>query len=173
MESHLSYPALAYYRSQHQNQSWLAALSTILDASAFAVASFDGAVTRQARLTFAIARHAVVDLAQIFHAPPVPFAHERLTPEGLLRIRTQLARVHVPTRIGPDDDQKLLELRKLYEPYLKALGHRFLLSVPNWSPESERVDAWRTSAWEKITASPGAKAGGELELHEGDGGAEA
>src|SRR5258708_2734202 len=31
LESHLSYPVLAYYRSQHDQQSWLEALTTILD----------------------------------------------------------------------------------------------------------------------------------------------
>ena len=31
LESHLSYPVLTYYRSQHERQSWLAALTTILD----------------------------------------------------------------------------------------------------------------------------------------------
>jgi len=34
LESHLSYPVLAYFRSQHDNQSWLAALTTILDTAA-------------------------------------------------------------------------------------------------------------------------------------------
>src|SRR2546428_12982063 len=34
LESHLSYPVLAYYRSQHQAQSWLEALTTILDTCA-------------------------------------------------------------------------------------------------------------------------------------------
>jgi len=34
LESHSSYPPLAYFRSQHYNESWLAALTTILDASA-------------------------------------------------------------------------------------------------------------------------------------------
>jgi hypothetical protein len=169
MESHLSYPALAYYRSQHANQSWLAALSTILDSSAFAIASFDGPVGRQARLTFAIARHAVVDLAQIFHTPPRPPDAERLTPEGLARIREQLARYHVVTKTGPDVDQKLLELRKLYEPYLHALGDRFWFTVPDWSPHSARVDNWRSSAWEKIANTAPGKMRVELELHEGDG----
>ena len=37
LESHLSYPALAYFRSQHRNESWLAALTTILDTSAFVI----------------------------------------------------------------------------------------------------------------------------------------
>src|SRR5881396_3757114 len=57
LESHLSYPVLAYYRSQHSNQSWLAALTTILDASSLVIVGVDGTPARQAQLTFAIARH--------------------------------------------------------------------------------------------------------------------
>ncbi|HEX8096735.1 MAG TPA: potassium channel family protein, partial [Pyrinomonadaceae bacterium] len=70
MESHLSYPVLAYYRSQHDNQSWLAALTTILDTCALVIVGVDGAPGWQAQLTFAMARHAVVDIAQIFNASP-------------------------------------------------------------------------------------------------------
>ena len=43
LESHLSYPVLAYYRSQHDNQSWLAGLATILDTSAFVMVGLEGA----------------------------------------------------------------------------------------------------------------------------------
>lgn len=167
MESHLSYPALAYYRSQHSNQSWLAALTTILDASAFAIASFDGAVGRQARLTFAIARHAVVDLAQIFRATPHPPDHDRLSPEVLARMREQLVHLGIAARSGEAVDQKLSELRKLYEPYLMALGKRFLFTVPDWTPSGGLIDNWRTSPWEKVSTPSARRAG--VELHEGDG----
>jgi hypothetical protein len=148
MESHLSYPALAYYRSQHQNQSWLAALATILDASAFATSSFDGAIARQGRLTFAMARHAVVDLSQIFRAPPRAAAEDRLPPPVLARIREQLTTAGVALRSDPAADAKLLELRRLYEPYVEALGSRFLFAVPAWSPRGARVDNWQVSAWD-------------------------
>jgi len=70
LESHLSYPVLSYYRSQHDNQSWLAALTTVLDASVLVMVASEGACSRQAGLTFAMARHAVVDLAQVLAAPP-------------------------------------------------------------------------------------------------------
>ncbi len=53
LESHLSYPPLAYFRSQHYNESWLAALTTILDASAVVMIGLDGWCARQAELTFA------------------------------------------------------------------------------------------------------------------------
>src|SRR5207237_10763682 len=70
LESHLSYPVLAYFRSQHDNQSWLGALTTILDASALVMAGIEGCSLRQAKLTFAMARHTVVDLSQVFNTPP-------------------------------------------------------------------------------------------------------
>src|SRR6185437_1073637 len=38
LESHISYPVLGYFRSQHTNQSWLAALTSILDACSLLLA---------------------------------------------------------------------------------------------------------------------------------------
>src|SRR5439155_950003 len=78
-ESHLSYPPLAYFRSQHFNESWVAALTTILDTSAIVIVGLEGWCVRQAELTFAMARHAVVDLAQVFSTPPGT-AEDRLPP---------------------------------------------------------------------------------------------
>ena len=69
LESHLSYPMLRFYRSQHDNQSWVAALTTILDTSALLIAAVDGADGHQARLTFAMARHAAVDLSLVSQTP--------------------------------------------------------------------------------------------------------
>ena len=43
LESHLSYPVLAYYRSQHNNESWLSALTAILDTSALVMMGLEGA----------------------------------------------------------------------------------------------------------------------------------
>ena len=68
LESHLSYPALSFFRSQHNNQSWLGALITILDGSALVMAGVDGLRDEQAKITFAMARHAMVDLAQVVNA---------------------------------------------------------------------------------------------------------
>ena len=42
MESHLSYPVLCYFRSQHDNQSWLAAMTTVLDVTALMIAYGEG-----------------------------------------------------------------------------------------------------------------------------------
>ena len=49
LESHLSYPLLAFYRSQHAEQSWLAGLTMILDVAALVLVGMDGTPTRPAR----------------------------------------------------------------------------------------------------------------------------
>jgi hypothetical protein len=153
LESHLSYPLLAYYRSQHSNQSWLGALTTILDTCALVIVGLEGACERQAELTFAMARHAVVDLAQVFSTPPHVPKRDRLPPEELFRLRAALAEKGLHLRTGSVADEKLLELRRMYEPYVNALAQRLLLTLPSWMPKERHSDNWQSSAWGKITRS--------------------
>ena len=80
LESHLSFPVLSYYRSQHDNQSWLAALTASLDACALLIAMVKGIAHYQAQLTFAMSRHAAVDLVLVFHVPPQAESDHRLSP---------------------------------------------------------------------------------------------
>jgi Ion channel len=149
LESHLSYPVLAYYRSQHSNQSWLAALTMILDASALAMVGIDGTPVQQAQLTFAIARHTVVDLSQIFNKPPQPPEIDRLSKDDLIRVRELLAEAGVALHSGDEADRQLLQLRKSYEPYVNALSQFLLIALPPWYVNAIRSDNWQTSAWER------------------------
>ena len=147
LESHLSYPVLAYFRSHHDNQSWLGALTAILDASAFAIVSLEGPCERQAQLTFAITRHAIVDLAQLFNCPPHKPKHDRLPLDELSRIRTTLTEAGLKLREGNIVDQKLSELRRMYEPYIYSLSNYLKIAIPPWVPKAGHIDNWRTSAW--------------------------
>jgi hypothetical protein len=98
LESHLSYPALSFFRSQHNNQSWLGALTTMLDAAALVMAGVEGIRDEQAKITFAMARHAVVDLAQVVSARYNAQASDRLPPEELSRLRQSLAEAGIKLR---------------------------------------------------------------------------
>lgn len=149
MESHLSYPVLCYYRSQHNNQSWLTALTAILDASALVIVGVDGASRRQAHLTFAMARHAVVDLAQVFNTPPCAPVPDRLPPDEVIRLRAALAASGVTLRDGIEADEKLTALRRLYEPYVKSLSEFLFMPLPAFSLATDVADNWQTSAWER------------------------
>ena len=155
LESHVSFPMLSYYRSQHDNQSWLAALTVVLDTSALVLAVVEGADPYQAGLTFAMARHVVVDLAQVYHVPPIEPAPDRL-PEGRLRrLREELRAAGLSLREGEAADRALAELRGMYEPFLAALSRHFLLELPPVLPEAAPVDNWQTSAWMRRTRGIG------------------
>ncbi|MFA6223759.1 MAG: potassium channel family protein [Desulfomonilaceae bacterium] len=147
LEIHLSYPVLAYFRSQHDNQSWLAALTTILDTTSLVVTGVDGACQRQAQRTFAMARHAVVDLAIIFHTPPLQSARNRLSATGLVHLRSILAASGLKLSEGDAADQKLTELRHMYEPYIYSLSRYFRITLPPWMHEVAHRDNWQMSVW--------------------------
>lgn len=151
LESHLSYPVLAYYRSQHSNQSWLSALTTILDVSALVMVGIDGAPSHQARLTFAIARHAVVDIAHVFNTSPHSPHHDRLPPDELARLRESLAMQGIVLEGGKEADEKLKVFRRMYEPYVLALSEYLLMPLPEWQIGSKYADNWQTSAWGRVT----------------------
>jgi hypothetical protein len=143
LEGHLSYPVLAYFRSQHDNESWLAALTAILDTCALVMAGLEGACERQAELTFAMARHAVVDLCLVFRTRPREPTHNRLPPETLAELRASLATTGIKLQKGETADLKLGELRGMYEPYIYALATYFQVGIPPWIAAENRPDNWR------------------------------
>lgn len=156
LESHLSYPVLPYYRSQHDHQSWLAALTAVVDTCAVLIIGvrdgppWQAALQWQARMTFAMARHTLIDLAYVFHTAPVPLNPERLTPDGLTRLRAELSTVGLSLCDSAEDARNLTELRGLYEPYVYALSEFFLFALPPWQGDPLSQDNWQTSAWDSM-----------------------
>jgi hypothetical protein len=148
LESHLSYSLLAYFRSQHERESWVAALTTILDTSALILVGVEDVPSGPAQLSFAMARHAAVDLAQVFNQAPTDPKPERLPPADLEQLRTTLAGAGLKLRADEAADQELAHLRRMYEPYVNALASYLLMSLPPWIPTAEAIDDWRTTAWE-------------------------
>jgi hypothetical protein len=144
LESHISYPVVAYFRSQHQRQSWVSALAAVLDVSALVVAGIEGLPTWQAHMTFAIARHAAVDLSQVLNARP-DAAADRLSQEGLEGVRRQLEEAGLRPRRSLEVDAQLAALRRSYEPFIVGLGRWLMMPVPPWFRTSPARDNWQTS----------------------------
>ena len=153
LESHISYPVLAYFRSQHDNQSWLGALTAILDTCALVIVGVEGSCKRQAELTFGIARHAVVDLSLVFKRPPIKLPNDRLSSDMLSRLHTTLMNAGLTFNKGEAADQQLTELRAMYEPYANGLASFFLIKLPPWVADEGKLDNWQVSAWEPRGAS--------------------
>jgi hypothetical protein len=157
LEAYLSYPILAYYRSQHDDQSWLLSLTCILDTCSIITLGFEETAAKpwtkrldfQAKATFAMARHVIVDLAYIQGIPPVHRPYDRLAERDWTALQSELRRVGVPLR--PESKDKLVERRAMYEPYVVALARDMFFTLPSWVPAADAVDNWQISAWD----SPG------------------
>jgi hypothetical protein len=148
LESHLSYPVLTYYRSQHERQSWLAALTTILDVCALLLVGLDEISTPSIRFTFAITRHAAVDLAQIYGTPPRNPKSNRLSSADFTLLKTALAEVGLNFQQEEDAEERLAGIRRMYEPFIYALAEHLLMNLPPWVPATRTLDDWQTSAWD-------------------------
>lgn len=144
LESHISYPVLAFFRSQHQRQSWVSALTAVLDVSSLVAVGIEGVPTWQAHATFAIARHTAVDLSQVLRARPMTAA-DRLPPEELEQLRRHLEEAGIRPIRSADVDNRLMEMRRSYEPYVVGLGMVLMMPIPGWWRRTPSKDNWQTS----------------------------
>ena len=145
LESQLSYPMLAYYRSQHDNQSWLAALTTLMDASVLVMVGLDGVQTFQAQITFATARLALIEMGRALGVGPLTGNPDRILTGTFQTIRSELMQAGVAF-IDEDNAEDLLSaFRKTYEPFLSGLAEHLMLVLPDWAPNPDQLDNWANS----------------------------
>jgi hypothetical protein len=147
LESHISYPILCYYRSQHDNQSWLSALVAILDTCALLISVIEGTPSRQAQLTFVMARHALIDLGHVFLVQKSPSWQrhseaDRLPPAEFDRLCGALGDVHLRLCGDPASANRLHTIRALYEPHAFALADYLKMSLPVWVAPTKENDQW-------------------------------
>jgi hypothetical protein len=143
LESLLSYPILAYFRSHHDNQSWLGSLTAILDACAFTMAAGKNIECDQARFTFAMIRHTIVDVAQIFNCPPLRNTTDRLTHSELEHIYALLHPTGLELPQIEVLERNLSDLRRIYEPYVHSLAKHLHVTVPAWVATDKERDNWQ------------------------------
>jgi Ion channel len=167
LESHISYPILCYYRSQHDNQSWLSALVSILDTCALLISVVEGTPSRQAQLTFVMARHALIDLGHVFHIEE----HEawqrqselnRLPSKDFYKLCEALGDNHLRLCGDPAAAKRLDTIRALYEPHAFVLSEYLRMPLPVWVAAPKENDQWsiltrlRTDAEEALRVRSGA-----------------
>jgi hypothetical protein len=159
LESFLAYPMVAYYRSQHDEQSWLQALTAIMDTCVFIEAflpddePWQRSLRFQAKSTFAISRHVIVDLAYIIDQPPLSRLPLRLSDERRDGMVARLRAVNFPMHLNDETCTRFTELRRLYEPFVASMATDMLLTLPEWAEMETQVDNWQTSAWDGKSAA--------------------
>lgn len=155
LESQISYPVLTFFRSQHSNQSWLGALTLVLDVTSLILAGIEDFNPGQAKLTFAMARHAAVDLAQVVNARYDAEAPDRLPEVEFEALHATLATAGLKVRNDEAAREKLMTLRSMYEPYVQATARNLFLTLPNWRPAEPPRDNWQAGPWDRLIQSRG------------------
>ena len=135
METHLSYPALAYFRSQHIGQNWLATLTAVLDTCAFAIAaSPDETDVESAEITLSIGRHALADISLVLRAKPGRVDPPRLAGNDFAALWDLAAESGLDLRAKSEVETRLRELRAGYEPLIAGLARSLELKAAAWLP---------------------------------------
>src|SRR5712672_2258538 len=155
LESHISYPVLSFFRSQHSNQSWLGALMVMLDVTSLVITGIEGIHPGQARLTFAMARHAAVDLAQVVNARYDTHEVERMTEADFQNLRNTLEGAGLKLRTDEYGREKLARLRSMYEPYVHSTARNLMLNLPPWKHPQKLRDNWQAGPWDRMIQAKG------------------
>jgi Ion channel len=155
LESQISYPVLSFFRSQHSNQSWLAALTTMLDVTSLVLMGIEGVHPGQAKLTFAMARHAAVDLAQVVNAKHDPTAADRLPDAEFEALWQALAAAGLRLKTDETARDKLAKLRSMYEPYVHSTAQNLMLILPLWRHSEKLRDNWQAGPWDRLIQARG------------------
>jgi hypothetical protein len=146
LENHLSFPMLAYFRSQHPNQSWLTALIAMIDVAAIVSLTAKHDLQRQAQLTFAMGRHALADITLVFglkEQSTTKSPKERLSRSECERLNRSLQEQASFLDLKRLTFAELAECRKLYETNALALSEYFLMALPGWTPGEATTKNWR------------------------------
>jgi hypothetical protein len=67
LDTHVAYPLLGYFRSSHDNVSWISALGAVLDACALTLTTIRGIPRGQAEITKRVGAHLVEDISNNLH----------------------------------------------------------------------------------------------------------
>lgn len=138
MESHLAYPVLAFFRSSHDDQSWIGTLGTLLDAATLLMTTVDGVKDGQARIFYNVGRHAVRDLSVYFRTGS---ADEEV---GIERAEFEqacdrLAAAGYTLRARDDAWQRFGQLRTGYASQLNLLARFFQIPPLSWIGDRSKI----------------------------------
>ncbi len=144
-ESHLSYPMLSFYRSQQANQNWLAALAAITDCCAIIMVGLKGVPVFQAKMTFSMARLAMVELCRVLHLAPLAQPPDRLMRKGFAMLGEELKTNGLDWIEGGNAEQRLRDFQSAYEPFLASLADYLIIELPGVTGDGAGLDNWQRS----------------------------
>jgi hypothetical protein len=130
LETHLAYPVLNYFRSTHDDISWVGALGAILDASTIVITTMDVPNKAEAKFVNRLGRHFVGDFTHYFGLPQSPDV-------GIERIEFDIAydRLHaagIPMFERNKAWLAFIDVRSTYASQLNALAQFWRIPPAQW-----------------------------------------
>jgi len=138
LESHVSYPMLALFRSQHRGQSWITALGVVLDAAVLTCAAVPGAELREPYFMYRRGRRALKEILR--RLPQAPLAQAPMERWQFDIAYQRLESTGLPLRDVDEAWPLLLEYRSNYGTTLQALIDYLLAPAGFWGHSAEDTD---------------------------------
>jgi hypothetical protein len=130
LDSHLAYPILAYFRSSHDNDSWISSLGAVVDAATLVLTTVEGGPKGWAKLSRAIGNHCLEDLvAQFRLEADSEVGVER---EEFDAARRRLERAGYRLRDADQSWADFARLRSEYAGRVNALAHYWASPPAQW-----------------------------------------
>jgi len=131
LDSHLAYPILTYFRSSHDNESWISALGAVLDAATLMVSTIDAVPMGTAKMMVGMGAHLVEDISNQFNLPnDGGIGVER---EEFEDARQRLAAAGFTLKDDADSAwAKFTKMRGVYASRLNAMAHAWATPPALW-----------------------------------------
>jgi Ion channel len=137
METHLAYPILTYFRSSHDDESWVGTLGALLDASTLLITTVELDHRGQAELTLRAGTHLVRDFAHFYRLPTVDEAG--VDYDEFVAAYRVLRELGVPLRPLEDAWPAFSAKRALYASPLDAMARFWRIPPARWIGDRSRV----------------------------------
>jgi hypothetical protein len=141
LESHVSYPMLALFRSQQPGQSWITALGVVTDSATLACACIEGADKREPYFLYRRGRRALSEIADRLHVPESAPSHSWLTVANFDIAWSSLTDLRVPLVDKAGAWARLQELRDPYGNRLEEVIDYLLAPHGFWGHSAEATVA--------------------------------
>ncbi len=129
LETHLSYPLLVYFRSPHDNTSWITSLGAVLDAATLVLAVKEAAPLHEAQMFHATGVHAVEDLFFYFRLTERQPIIER---DEFDQVMEELGAAGFHLRPADEAWERFLKFRGKYAGRLDALAIMVAAPPAQW-----------------------------------------
>jgi hypothetical protein len=137
METHLAYPVLTYFRSSHDDESWVGTLGALLDASTLLLTTLDLNNRGQAEITLHIGTHLVRDFSNFFQLPLGDASGVEY--DEFVTAYRQLRELGAPLRPLEDAWPAFSATRAKYAVPLDAMARWWRIPPARWIGDRSRV----------------------------------